>query len=235
VKALTVLNTRASEQAAELTSLLREAHFEVVEAPAIAIESAWDASELEAVRRRLLNGDYAWVVLPSQNAAQALLAELRASGARIVCGKATEFACRLNASVALERFSAAAALSALRSHLEKGQRVLMPRAAEGRDELLEGFAALGLAVDAPVAYRTVSVADAAARLESGGVDVVALCSPSAVASIAAALPSAVLVVCLGQTTADAARRAGMRVDGIARQTSMPALVQAIEDLSGARV
>jgi uroporphyrinogen-III synthase len=235
VKAFTVLNTRAREQAGELSTLLREAHFEVIEAPAIAIEPAWDPRELDAIRRHLLNREYTWIVLPSQNAAHGLITELRATVARIVCGKATESACRVRASVALERFSAAAALDALRPHLQPGQRVLMPRAAEGRDELLDGFAALGLAVDAPVAYRAVSVGDAAARLRAGGVDVVVLSSPSAVASVVAALPPQVLVVCLGQTTADAARRAGARVDGVAAHTSMPALVQAIEALSGARV
>jgi uroporphyrinogen-III synthase len=235
VKALTVLNTRSREQAAELSSLLRAAHFEVIEAPAIAIEPAWDPRELAAVRQRLLSGEYAWVVLPSQNAARALIAELGVSGAKIVCGKATETAFHISADIALARFSAAAALDALRPRLEQGQRVLMPRAAEGRDDLLEGLAALGVVPDAPVAYRTVAAGDAAARLQLGGVDVVALCSPSSVASVAAALPPEVLVVCLGQTTGDAARRAGLRVDGVASQTSMPALVQAIEALSGARV
>jgi uroporphyrinogen-III synthase len=235
MKALTVLNTRAREQAAELSTLLRAAGFEVIEAPAIAIEPAWDPRELEAVRQRLLRGEYAWVVLPSQNAAQALVAELHASNTRIVCGKATESVFQLTASVSLERFSAAAALAALRPRLATGQRVLMPRAAEGRDELLAGLAALGVTLDAPVAYRTELVGDAAATLRLGSVDVVALCSPSAVASVAAAIPPRVQVVCLGQTTAATARQAGLRVDAVATQTSMPALVRAIEALSGARV
>jgi uroporphyrinogen-III synthase len=235
VKALTVLNTRAREQAAELSTLLRAAHFEVIEAPSIAVEPAWDMRELETVRQRLLDADYAWVVLPSQNAAHALIGELRASEARIVCGNATESAFQLSVEVALERFSAAAALDALRPRLDKGQRVLMPRAAEGRDELLAGLAALGVKLDAPVAYRTVAVADAAARLQLGDVDVLALCSPSALASVAAAIPPQVQVACLGQTTADAARRAGVRVDAVASQTNMPALVRAIEAISGARV
>jgi uroporphyrinogen III methyltransferase/synthase len=194
MKALTVLNTRAREQAAALSTLLRAANFEVIEAPAIAVEPAWEAHELEAVRQRLLSGEYAWVVLPSQNAAQALIAELRASEARIVCGRATESVFRLTADIALERFSAAAALDALRVRLDKSQRVLMPRAAEGRDELLAGLAALGVTLDAPVAYRIVAVADAAARLQLGGVDVLALCSPSAVGSVAAAIPPDVQVV-----------------------------------------
>jgi uroporphyrinogen-III synthase len=235
VKALTVLNTRPRAQAAELSRLLRQAGFEVVEAPAIDVESAWDAVELEAVRQRLSAGAYAWVVLPSQNAARALAADLRASPSKIICGKATEKACCFMASLALERFGAAAALDALRARLHSGDRVLMPRAAEGRDELLDGLAALGVLLDAPVAYRTVPAPDAAARLAQGGIDVVTLCSPSAVASVAAALARDVLVVCLGQTTAEAAREASLRVAAAATRTSMPALVEAVETLAGARV
>jgi uroporphyrinogen-III synthase/uroporphyrinogen III methyltransferase/synthase len=141
----------------------------------------------------------------------------------------------MTASIALERFSAAAALAALRPRLEIGQRVLMPRAAEGRDELLAGLTTLGVRLDAPLAYKTVAVGDAAARLQLGGVDVALLCSPSAVASVAAMIPPQVQVVCLGRTTAEAAGRAGVRVDGVAGQTSMPALVEAIQALSGAHV
>ena len=235
MKAFTVLNTRAREQAAELSKLLRAAAFEVVEAPAIAIEPAWDPCELEAVRLRLQNGEYTWVVLQSHNAALELAADLRESRTRIACGKATENTFHLTASIALERFSASAALDALRLRLQKGDRVLMPRAAEGRDELLAGLSASGVTLDAPVAYHTVQVGDAAARLKADDLDVVALCSPSAVVSVAAALPARVLVGCLGRTTAEAAQRAGVRVDAVAGQTSMRALVQAIEALSGARV
>jgi uroporphyrinogen III methyltransferase/synthase len=227
------LNTRPREQAAELTRLLRSRAFEVVEAPAIAIASAWTAAELQATRGDLGRGAYAWVVLASQNAARGL--EDALAGSQLLCGSATADALGLAAAISLERFSATAAVEVLRPRVTTGQRVLVPRAAEGRDELIDGLRALGLIVDAPVAYRTVSVDSAAARLGEGGVDVVALCSPSAASSVATALPADVAVVCLGETTAAAARSIGVRVDGVAAATSMPGLVDAIESLVGSGV
>jgi uroporphyrinogen-III synthase len=232
MKQLRVLNTRPREQASELSALLRGAGFSVVEAPAIATESAWDPAELARVRASLASGDFDCVVLPSANAGRSLVGDL--AGVRVVCGTATARALGLEAGETLERFSASAALGYLRPHVRPGQRVLAPRAAEGRDELILGLGSLGLQVTAPVAYRTLAVQDAANRLAEGGIDLVVLCSPSAVASVAAALPSGILVACLGQTTADAARAAGLRIDAVATETSMPSLVGAIESLVGVR-
>ena len=223
-----VLNTRAREQAAELSRLLFERGFEPIEAPAIAVVAAWDPAELEKAQRDLRAGLFGWVVLASQNAARGLETDLRA--ARIVCGAATAEALGIVAEVAIERFSAAAALDALGPRLASGARVLVPRAAEGRDELLDGLRRLGAEVVAPVAYRTVAVADAASRLRAGGIDVVTVCSPSAVRSVAPALSSKVLLVCLGETTASAARDMHLRVDAVAERTSMESLVEAVRRL-----
>jgi len=230
---LRVLNTRPREQAAELSALLRVAGFEAVEASAIAIERAWSAHDFEATLSALASGSYACVVLQSANAACGL--EEHLPNASVVCGASTARALDLDAAVTLERFSAAAALEAMTPVLRAGDRVLVPRAAEGRDELVDGLRALGVEVDAPVAYRTVATEDAASQLRLGGIDVVTLCSPSAVAPIAAAVPREALVVCIGATTADAARAHGVRVDAVADQTSMRSLVHAIERLAGARV
>ena len=98
---------------------------------------------------------------------------------RVLCGAATATALGISPEIELQRFSAAAALDALRNRISRGQRVLVPRAAEGRDELLDGLVASGVILEAPVAYRTVAVDAAARRLRSGGIDVVTLCSPSA--------------------------------------------------------
>jgi uroporphyrinogen-III synthase len=127
-----------------------------------------------------------WVVLPSQNAGRALVSDLHT--ARIVCGVATARALGLSAEVVIQKFSASAALEAMRPLIRPGQRVLMPRAAEGREELLDGLRALGAVVSTPVAYRTVAIDTAAACLRTRQVDVLTLCSPSAVASLMGALP-----------------------------------------------
>jgi uroporphyrinogen-III synthase len=232
MRRLVVLNTRPHDQAAELSRLLREADLEVVEAPAIAIEPAWDPGELERVRQAIATGQFAWIVLPSQNAGRELVSALRASEAKLVCGSATAAALGLSPAVALDRFSANAALAALRPRLAPGERVLVPRAAEGRDELVQGLLAAGTEVLAPVAYATVPSEAARTRLRQGGIDVVALCSPSAVRSVSDALDARTRVVCLGEITANAARAAGLRVDAVAASTSMPALVAEIRGLAG---
>ncbi len=223
-----VLNTRAQEQAAELSHLLREAGFEPVEAPAIAIVAGWEPAELETVRQALRAGLFDWVVLPSQNAARGLEADL--GTVRIVCGAATAEALGIVPEVALERFSAAATLDVLRPRMLPGARVLVPRAAEGRDELRDGLVRLGGNLASPVAYRTVATADAANRLRAGGIDIATACSPSALRSLAPALTPDVSLVCLGSTTAEEARNHGVRVDAVARRTSMESLVEAVRQL-----
>jgi uroporphyrinogen-III synthase len=220
-----VLNTRPREQAAELSRLLRQAGFDAIEAPAVAISQAWDAAELANVRQELRARRFEWVVLPSQNAARQLRDEL--SGARILCGAATAQVLGINADVVLARFSAGAALAALESSVVPGTRLLVPRAAEGRDELVAGLHRLGANVSAPIAYRTMPAPDAAQWLREGRIDVVTLCSPSAARSVGAVPPKTV-VVCLGDTTAEAARGIGLSVDAVAATTSMAALVAAVQ-------
>jgi uroporphyrinogen-III synthase len=221
-----VLNTRPRDQAAQLSRLLAQAGLEPIEAPAIEIVADWDPRELAAARRDLRAGAFDWLVLPSQNAGEFLRDDLGA--VRVVCGAATAHVLGIKSVVMLDRFSAAAALVALRPLLAAGQRVLVPHAADGRDELVDGLVALGAEVQSLVAYRSVAVGDAAARLRQGGIDAITLCSPSAVASVREALAAhAPVVVCLGQTTADAARQAGLRVDGVADHTTMASLVHAV--------
>ena len=221
-----MLNTRPREQAAELSRLLSQAGFDVVEAPAIEIVPAWEPTELDSVRDDLAQHAFDWVVLASQNAANGLEDRLR--GANLVCGSSTAHALGLTPALQLDRFSATAALEALRPLLQSGQRVLVPRAAQGRDELIDGLHQRGIEITAPVAYTTSNVAASAQRLREGGIDVVTVCSPSAVRCLASAIDTDSILVCLGETTAEAARLAGLRVDGVAQRTTMSALVEAVK-------
>jgi uroporphyrinogen-III synthase len=249
-----VLNTRPREQAPELSRRLRLAGFEPVEAPAIEIVPAWDAGRLVRILGQLRSGRYAWVVLPSQNAGRILLEGLMALGgspselrhSRVLCGTATAEALGLRADRTLARFSAAAALEAIRPEVSAGEHVLVPGAAEGREELVEGLRLIGVHVDAPVCYRTRPVAarelvQAAELLTAGRVQAVCLTSPLAVQGLleglgpaAAELLARPAIVCIGQTTADAAKTLGLRVDTIALETSVDSLVQAVQDTLAAR-
>lgn len=224
---LRILNTRPRGQAGELSRLLDASGFEPVEAPAIEIVPAWDAAELSTIRAQLRAGELDWVILPSQNAAAGLHDEL--GQARVVCGATTARSLDLVASVSLPRFSARAALEVISGLARPGERALVPRAAEGRDELLSGLRGLGIEVEAPIAYRTAPVPDAAECLGRQHIDLVTLCSPSAVRSVSDVVRARSLrVVCLGDTTAEAARQAGLCVGGVARDTSMTSLVEAVQ-------
>jgi len=231
-----VLNTRPADQASELSRLLREAGFGVVEAPAIATVPAWDSSELERTRAALRSGAYKWVVLASPNAGRQLFNELTSSPVDVVCGTSTARALGLDrVAIALDRFSAIRALEELWTHLRPRDRVLVPRAEVGRDELIDGLRQRGVEVDAPIAYRTLPSDAARERLGEGGIEVITLCSPSAARALGSAVPSGCHVVCLGETTAAAARELGLRVDAVAQQTSMAALVDAVSASVGVRI
>jgi uroporphyrinogen-III synthase len=221
-----VLNTRPREQAAELSALLRQAGYTPVEVPAIETVPAWDARELLTVLERLRAREYAWAVFASRNAVRFFLEGLTEVGGsandlrpvKLLAGTGTaeELSTHgLAATHTLERFSAAAALA----FVQGDDHVLVPRAAEGRDELINGLAH----VDAPVCYRTQAVPpthvpDAAA---------VIFTSPSAVQAFVGHLPPGAAIVCLGATTAQAAQAAGLRVDRVAERTDLPSLVEAV--------
>jgi len=104
----------------------------------------------------------------------------------------------------------------------RGKRVLLPRPAEGRPELLEGLATAGAEVAAVEAYRTVpapveAIRPLAAWIEAGEVDAVAFASPSAVKAVVgglgerAALLRRVPLAAIGPTTAQAVREAVITV------------------------
>ena len=222
-----VLNTRPREQAAELSALLRQAGYTPLEVPAIETVPAWDAAALSAVLERLRAGQYTWAVFASRNAVRFFLAGLAEVGGsaddlrhvKLLAGTGTADELRahgLAATRTLERFSAAAALTVLQH--ESGT-VLVPRAAEGRDELISGLAQ----VDAPVCYRTQPVAQTSLPQAA----VVVFTSPSAVRALVGHLPDGPAIVCLGATTAQAAGAAGLRVDRVAQRTDLPSLVEAV--------
>jgi uroporphyrinogen-III synthase len=196
-----VVNTRPREQAAELSSLLRVAGFDPLEQPTIVIESTWSAAEAEPILAHLRGGRYAWIIVPSRNAARGLINGLRAAGAndadfaaaRLLSGPGTAETLRdfgLRVDVVLEGFSAAAALVHLSpprdaAPLPGGKGVLIARAAEGRDELIAGLRERGIRVDAPALYQTRAVppfelAVLVGALAAGGIAAITFTSPSTV-------------------------------------------------------
>ena len=116
-----------------------------------------------------------------------------------------------------------------------GARVLFPSASRARPTLQTALGRLGAAIDRVEAYHTRSTPPDAAAVRrdlSAGVDVVTFTSPSAVRSLSRALrddwPEALStsgIVTIGDTTAGAARDAGLVDVVTAPQTTLAGIIE----------
>lgn len=229
-----------------LSVRLRELGADVLDVPSVATAPPESWEPLDAALRTLARFD--WVAFASATAVDATLARLGELGlpppgpalrlAAVGAATAARLAARLRAPDLVPPEATGAALAAALAPAVAGQRVLVPRAAEGRPELLDGLAAAGAEVVAADAYRTVPASpqvlaplgDALAR---GEVDAVAFAAPSAVRSVVAGLgPRAGLLrrtalAAIGPTTAAALSEAGLSCAVRPDTASAPALADAI--------
>ncbi len=236
-----VVVTRAQSQAGTLSLQLRELGARPIEVPTIRIGPPDDGgAALERAAGRLRAGQYEWVVFSSANAVEALLghlADARSFGsARIAAiGPGTADTLRqfrLIADLVPDRAVAEGLLEAFPRPPHPGARVLLPRAAAGRDALPDGLVAAGWDVDTVAAYRTAGVSLTRSEREAvAAADAVCFASASAVNSfLAAAGEGATLppvVVCIGPTTAAAAAAAGVEVTAVADPHTIPGLIAAL--------
>ncbi len=192
---LSVVVTRSTAQAGELSSLLDQAGADVVELPVIEITDPSDAGE-ELSKAALRVGSFAWVVFTSANAVQRfleVLGDVRAlAGTRLAAvGPATAGALASRGLVAdiVAPVSTAEGLVAAMPAYDGGAgasdrrgTVLFPRAEEARDVLAPGLRAKGWEVEEVVAYRTVCAGCLDPRMiaAAGRADLVTFASPSAV-------------------------------------------------------
>jgi uroporphyrinogen III methyltransferase/synthase len=121
-----------------------------------------------------------------------------------------------------------------------GQRILLPRAERAPKHLAQALRGKGAVVDEVAAYRTLAVGapdELKALLADGQIDIVTFTSSSTVRNLVAGLQeetpanvlSRCLVACIGPVTARTATRLGIRVDVVAREHTIPGLVEAIVD------
>ena len=161
----TVVVTRARAQASGLAKTLRGLGANVVELPAIRIESRIDDAEVRAAASEI--ADYDLVCLTSPNGVELLFEALAAAGrdaralagatvAAIGPGTARALAAHgIAADVVPERFVAEALVEALAEVEVEGKRVLIARAAEARDVLPDALRERGGEVDVVALYETV--------------------------------------------------------------------------------
>ncbi len=225
----TVVVTRGKGGDDALSARLRDLGADVRELASIVFAPPADPGPLDAALRELSRFD--WAVFASATAVERTLERLAALGlapaalaplslAAVGPATAEALARAVREPDLVPAESKGEAMAAALAPRVRGRRILLPRPAEGRPELLEGLAAAGADVTAVEAYRTLPAPPEAIRplagwLGRGEVAAVAFASPSAVKAVVAGLGEragllrGVVLAAIGPTTSEALRAAGL--------------------------
>jgi uroporphyrinogen III methyltransferase/synthase len=247
-----ILVTRARRQASALSRLLARRGAQPVELPAIDIRAVADSGELDRALSHLQR--YQWIIFTSVNAVAAFWQRLhslsrdsRALGELKIgaIGPATAKALAGNGIIAdyVPRvYTSEGIIAGLKSQNIEGQHFLLPRADIADKVLVRGICRLGASAQEITCYRTVPAVEAITRAKqmvvSGKIDVITFTSSSTVTNLVAAFGEDAPVVngtriaCIGPKTAETAANAGLKVDILARQQTIPGLVAAMEEYFG---
>jgi len=241
--------TRPEAQADDLVGPLEALGARVVLYPTIEIVPPEDPGPLREAARDVRS--YDWLVFTSVNGAEAFGRALEEVGEAPVTGAEDDFpkVCAigpatgeaaegvgLRPTLIPDEFVAEAVVEALDRETElEGKRILLPRAAIARAALPEGLKARGARVDVVEAYRTVPATGNAPELsrllEDGEVDLVTFTASSTVRNFHRAMgevegPS-IPVAAIGPITAGTARDLGYEVVVVAKEYTIPGLVDAV--------
>jgi uroporphyrinogen-III synthase len=238
----TILVTRPREEAGDLLRRLRDLGADAIAAPAIRL-GAGDSAPLAAAQREAVGGAFAWIVFTSASGvrawfqlAQALGGDARPRARFAVVGTGTAEALReggLEPDLIPPTFTTAALAEAFP---EGSGRVLLPRADLATGELERSLVAKGWTPYRVDAYR-IELAEGlpepvVVALAEGRVDAVTFTSESTVTGFAGATAARPAAVCIGPVTAEAARREGFQVGGIAQPHTVDGLIDAVVGLLG---
>jgi uroporphyrinogen III methyltransferase/synthase len=233
-----IVVTRAREQASDLKRLFQESGATVIEFPTIAIAPPESFVSLD----RSIDEHFDWLVFTSSNGVAAFFERLFAkgrdvralAGTRVACvGETTASALRargLAPDLVPEKFMSSALIPQFDAD-QKGVRIVVIRAAEGREEFVEEMRRRGADVHLAVAYRTMPVAANADELHD--IDVVTFTSASTVDNFFAAIGcqslDGTLLASIGPMTSEAIRKHGREVGVEAASASVQALFDAVEE------
>jgi len=240
--------TRPDAQADDVIDRCLELGAEPVLMPLIEIQPPENWQAVDAALDRLAEFD--WIVFTSANGVEHLLNRLweRGGDARnlgrvklAAIGDATAAVLaqrNLRADLVPDSFRAEALAGALAPHV-RGKRVLWARASRGRDVLPAELRAAGGTVEEVVVYQNIDVQSlpqpAAALLDAGALDWIALSSPSIARRLSAVLTPAARaslgastrLAAISPVTAEAAAQAGLPIDAVADVYTWHGLLDAI--------
>ena len=234
-----MLVPRGGELGRALAAALEADGFEVVVALFLAFHPPARPASLAGALRRLAGGRYAWVVVTSATALDAIPDGQDLGGARFaVVGRGT-------AKAAIERGIRPVFIPEVESgrglvdewpvSAQPG-RVLVLQSDLATGGVARGLRGRGHAVDRVIAYRTVAVeppSHVARDLGLGRFDAIVVTSGSAAQAIVAsspAIPDSTRIVCIGPRTARETRAAGLPVAAVAEERSVAGLLAALKEL-----
>ncbi|CAN5682388.1 uroporphyrinogen-III C-methyltransferase [soil metagenome] len=245
---LSVVVTRARNQASTLVARLHALGAQVVELAAITIDDPSDGgTALRGAITAVGAGRYRWVVFTSVNGVERFFTEVpdtRLLGGVSVAaiGPGTAGALsryRVIADLVPDRYVAEALLDAFPAPPAEGNaRVLLARAAVARDVLPDGLRAAGWEVDVVEAYRTRTASPSPSDLDAATeADIITFTASSTVTRYLEAVGRERLppvVACIGPVTAATAREHGLTVDIEAQVHTIEGLTDALVAWAAAR-
>jgi uroporphyrinogen III methyltransferase/synthase len=238
-----VLVTRTREQASELSGVLRELGAEVVEAPAIRVEAPKSWAAVDRTVSRLREGRYQWAVFTSSNGVRMFFDRLHAArsdarafgGVRVAAvGTGTADALR-GFGISSDLIPPTFTTDAIGKAFPRGKgSVLLARADKTEPGLEEALRAKGWTPERVTVYRLRAVARLSPAIRrqvlDGEIDVLTFASGGTVRAFMRLLrakpPRGMKVAVIGPVTARAAKEAGLRVDAVAREHTIPGLAAA---------
>ncbi|MEI7910856.1 MAG: uroporphyrinogen-III C-methyltransferase [Verrucomicrobiota bacterium] len=239
-----IVVTRTREQAGELSNALRNLGADVVELPTIRIEPPED--HLGFAEMVTSAHEYDWLVFSSPNGVErffdafyAAYDDARSLGnpriAAIGNGTAKKIRdYRFAVDLIPERFVAEGLIEAFKKQNVENLTMLWVKAAESRDIIGDGLAALGAIVDECIAYRTVpeteDVTGARASLAENGADLITFTSGSTVEhffNLGLPWPEACVAGSIGPVTSEVLRKHGHPPAFEAAKHDIPGLTAAI--------
>lgn len=241
----TIVVTRPEGQAESLVRPLEDRGARAVVFPTIEIVPPADPAPLRRAAREAAS--YHWLAFTSVNGVRAFGRALEeegvdagelADGPRVCAiGPATGEALEelgLPPGLIPEEFVAEAVVEALDAEEDlDGKRILLPRSALAREALPEGLRRLGARVDVVEAYRAVPGREDADELRellgAGRVDMITFTASSTVRNFERIVGTDVggaRIAAIGPITAGTARELGYEVDVVAREYTIPGLVEA---------
>lgn len=243
-----ILVTRPRELVSQMAGKLRERGAEVLELPAIRTVPIRPNPALSQCLSR--GEEYDWIVLTSPTGVRVFFDQLleeydlrKIAGARFaVIGSGTGKALLergIRADLMPETYDGESLGRALASVCRPGERVLIPRASLGNEELIRELETVpGLAVDDiptyDTEYETSALIDERAELETGQIDYAVFTSASTVRGFARAVAgidfAKVRAVCIGKQTKAAADALGMQT-WMSQKATMASLVERLEELA----